>query len=205
MIRRPLFPILGLIFSLLLTGCPKKVIRVPPPEVPSVENPLAALVETFSAAETLQARASIRIDTLKNDEETTYRLQGNVFYQKPGMLRIYGYLPFPLPMDLFDALYREDQFFLLIPSEKRAYTGEVSDFKDLIRKADVRITTDKPEGNVVPDRIRIVIVDKKTTIDIRLKEVELDRPLTENIFQWTVPEGVEVRPLAQLMGGRPPN
>jgi outer membrane lipoprotein-sorting protein len=132
-------------------------------------------------------------------------LQGNVFYQKPGMLRIYGYLPFPLPMDLFDALYREDQFFLLIPSEKRAYTGEVSDFKDLIRKADVRITTDKPEGNVVPDRIRIVIVDKKTTIDIRLKEVELDRPLTENIFQWTVPEGVEVRPLAQLMGGRPPN
>jgi outer membrane lipoprotein-sorting protein len=205
MLRRFSFPILGLFLSLLLTGCPKTLVRVPPPEVPSVENPLAALVETFSAAETLQARASIRIDTLEKNEETTYRLQGNVFYQKPGMLRVYGYLPFPLAMNLFDALYREDQFFLLIPSEKRAYTGEVSDFKDLIRKADVRITTDKPEGNVVPDRIRIVVVDKKTTIDIRLRDVELDRPLTEDIFQWTVPEGVEVRPLAQLMRGRPPN
>ena len=184
---------------------PSKSFRVPPPEIPPVENPLAALVEAFSAAETLQAKASIRIDTLRKDEEMTYRLQGNVFYQKPGMLRVYGYLPFPLAMDLFDALYRDNQFFLLVPFEKRAYTGEVSEFKDLITKADIRITTEKPEGNAVPNRIRIVIVDKKTTIDIRLREVELDKGITEDVFQWTLPEGIEVRPLAQLMRRRPPN
>jgi len=205
MTRMCLFPILGLILCLLLIGCPKKVVRVPPPEIPSVENPLAALVEAFSAAETLQAKASIRIDTLTKDEEMNYRLQGNVYYQKPGMLRVYGYLPFPLAMDLFDALYRENKFFLLIPSEKRAYNGEVSDFKDLIMKADVRITTEKPEGNVVPNRIRVAIVDKKTTIEIRLRDVELDKPLTEDIFQWIVPEGIEVRPLDQLIRRRPPN
>jgi outer membrane lipoprotein-sorting protein len=205
MIRRSLFPILGLILCLLLTGCPKQVVRVPPPEIPRVENPLATLVEAFSAADTLQAKASIRIDTLRKDEEITYRLQGNVFYQKPGMLRVYGYLPFPLAMDLFDALYRDNQFFLLVPFEKRAYTGEVSEFKDLITKADIRISTEKPEGNAVPNRIRVVIVDKKTTIDIRLRELELDRTITEDVFQWTLPEGIEVRPLAQLMRRRPPN
>lgn len=205
MIRRSFIPILGLALCLLLTGCPKQVVRVPPPEVPPVDNPLAAVVEAFSAAETLQAKASIRIDTVRKDEEMTFRLQGNVFYQKPGMLRVYGYLPFPLAMDLFDALYRENQFFLLIPSEKRAYTGEMSDFKDLILKADVRITTEKPEGSAVPNRIRVVVVDKKTTIDIRLREIELDRAITEDVFQWTVPDGVDVRPLVQLIRRRAPN
>jgi outer membrane lipoprotein-sorting protein len=205
MSRRSLFPILGLILCLFLIGCPKKVIRVPPPEIPPAENPLATLVEAFSAAETLQAKASIRIDTLGKDEEMTYRLQGNVFYQKPGMLRVYGYLPFPLPMDLFDALYRDATFFLLIPSERRAYTGEVSEFKDLITKADIRITIERPAGDAVPNRIRIAIVDKKSTVDIRLRDVELDKPLTEDIFQWNVPEGIEVRPLAQLIRRRPPN
>ena len=205
MTRRPLFLILGLILCLLLIGCPKKVVRVPPPEIPPVENPLAALVEAFSAAETLQAKASIRIDTLGKKEEMTYRLQGNVFCQKPGMLRVYGYLPFPLAMDLFDALYRENKFFLLIPSERKAYTGEVSEFKDLLTKADIRITTEKPEGSVVPNRIRVAIVDKKTTIEIRLRDVELDKPLAEDLFQWSVPEGIEVRPLAQLIRSKPPN
>ena len=199
------FPILGLVFCLFFIGCPKKVVRVPPPDIPSVENPLAALVEAFSAAETLQAKASIRIDTVREGEEINYRLQGNVFCQKPGMLRVYGYHPFPLAMDLFDALYRENKFFLLIPFEKRAYTGEVSEFKDLITKADIRIITEKPEGNAVPNRIRIVIVDQKTTIDIRLREIELDKALTEDIFQWIVPEGIEVKPLAQFIRRRPPN
>ena len=63
-----------------------------------------------------------------------FLLNGFVLYQKPDQLRILGY-PFPLGMGLFDALYRNGEFFLLIPFQKRAYTGEVSEFEDLIEKA----------------------------------------------------------------------
>jgi outer membrane lipoprotein-sorting protein len=204
MIPKTLMVLVGSILaSLLLTGCPKKMVRVPPPPMPRAENPLETLLEAFSTAQTLQAKASIRIDTVSKGEEMNYRIQGIVFYKKPGTLRVLGYNPFPLPMDLFDALYEEGEFFLLVPFQKKAYTGEVSEFKDLIKKSDIRMAAEKSDAHGVPDRIRIDIVEKKTSIDIRLREVQLNVPLPEDSFAWTVPEGVEVRPLDQLIRRKP--
>ena len=173
--------------------------KVPPLETPPVTNPIGTVLEAFSAAETLQAKASIRIDTERKGEKLNYRLQGIVFYQRPDKLRVYGYHPFPLPMDLFDALYRDGEFFLFIPMDNRAYAGEIRQFADLIEKTDVRIATEKAGASDIPDRIRIEVAEPKTRIEILLREAAVNVPLPEDSFQWQAPQGVELRPLTQLL------
>ena len=60
-----------LMLSLFLSGCPKKLVKVPPLGGPPLENPIAELVAAFSSAETLQSKASIRIDAIQKGEEVS--------------------------------------------------------------------------------------------------------------------------------------
>jgi len=202
MIRKQCFFILGFfLLGLILSGCPKKIPR-PPIEKPPFENPMVKLLEAFSAAESLQARASIRIDTVRMGQDINLPpLNGAILYQRPGRIRILGY--HPLGTGLFDALYRDGEFFLLIPLQKKAYTGELSQFEDLLEKAGpIEVFSEKPEGSEIPNRIRIQLVEKKTRIDLRLKEISVNSSLPEDSFQWIVPEGVEVKPISQLLKRR---
>ena len=186
-----------LLMGLFISGCPKRIPE-PIPEKPSFENPIVKILDAFSPAESLQSRASIRIETVRNGEEMNFLLNGFLLYQKPNQLRILGY--HPLGMGLFDAIYRDGEFFLLIPFQKRAYTGEVSEFEDLIEKTGpIEVTSEKPEGSEIPNRIRIHVVEKETRIELRLKEISINSSLPEDSFRWSVPEGVEVKPLAQLL------
>jgi outer membrane lipoprotein-sorting protein len=43
------------------------------------------------------------------------------------------------------------------------------------------------------------VIEKETRIDIRLKDPSINSSLPEDSFRWVVPEGVEVKPLAQLL------
>jgi len=195
MIRKPfVYFSLTLILAFVLWGCPKKVVVTPP----TIENPIAKILESFSPVESLQARTSMRVDIVRNGEEMNFLLNGNLLYQRPNRLRLLGY--HPLGMGLFDAIYLDGEFFLLIPFQKRAYTGEVSEFEDLIEKAGpIEIQLEKPEGSEIPHRIRINVIEKETRIDIRLKNPSINASLPEDSFQWVVPEGVEVKPLAELL------
>ncbi len=75
MVRKCWFIILSLfLLGLFLSGCPKKVVKIPPVEAPPVENPIGKLLEAFSSAETLQAKASIRLDTVRKGEELKFLL-----------------------------------------------------------------------------------------------------------------------------------
>jgi outer membrane lipoprotein-sorting protein len=201
MIRRPWFVILNLfLLVLLLSGCPKKVARIPYIEGPPVKDPMAKLLETFSSADSLQAKASIRLDTVRKGEQLKFLLNGVVLYEKPDKLRILGYHPFG--MGVFDALYRGGEFFLFSPLQNRAYTGEISEFGDLMAKANIKIATEKPEGSEIPNRIRFEIPQKDTRVDVKLKEISINQSLPNDAFQWVVPEGVDVRPLAQFLKGK---
>lgn len=201
MIRKPWLIILSLfLLGLFISGCPKKLEKILPIEVPPVENPIGKLLEAFSSAESLQARASIRIDTVRRGEEMNFLLNGFVLYQRPDKLRILGYHPFG--MGVFDALYRGGEFFLLSPLQRKAYTGKISEFGDLIAKAEILISAEKTEDSEVPNRIRIEMSEKKIRVDLRLKEIFLNSSLPEDTFQWVVPEGVEVKPLAQFLKGK---
>ena len=201
MTRKTCFSILGLlVLALLLSGCPKKLVKVPPLGGPPLENPIAELVAAFSSVETLQGKASIRIDAIQKGEEVNFRLNGVVSYQKPERLRIFGYHPFPLPMDLFDALYEKGKFLLLIPAHETVYTGEISEFDNFMKGTEVRMSIEKMDGSEVPNRIRIDLVAEKVKIEIRLKDISLNTSLPEDSFQWTIPEGIRIRPLAQLRG-----
>jgi len=202
MIRRRCFFMLGFfLLGLLLSGCPKKIPKPLIIEKPPLENPMVKLLETFSAAESLQARASIRIDTVRSGEEMKFLLNGFILYQKPDRFRLLGY--HPLGMGLFDALCKNGEFFLLIPLQKRAYTGEILKADDLIEKAGpIEVFSERPEGSEIPNRIRIELVEKKTRIDLRLKEISVNSSLPDDSFQWVVPEGVEVEPLAKLLRKR---
>jgi outer membrane lipoprotein-sorting protein len=185
---------------LFLSGCPKKVAKIPSIEAPPVKDPMATLLEAFSSAESLQAKASIRLDTVRKGEELKFLLNGIVLYEKPDKLRILGYHPFG--MGVFDALYRGGEFFLFSPLQNRAYTGEISEFGDLIAKANIRISTEKPEGSEVPNRIRIEMPEKETRVDVKLKEISVNQSLPKDAFQWVAPEGVEIKPLAQFLKGK---
>jgi len=198
MVRKSFISVLlVLLISLFLWGCPKRPPEIRP-EKPPIVNPIVKILEAFSPAESLQSRASIRIDVVRNGEEMNFLLNGFVLYQKPDQLRILGY--HPLGMGLFDALYRNGEFFLLVIPQKRAYTGEVSQFEGLFEKAGpVEVYSEKPEGSQVPTRIRIHVVEKETRIELRLKEISINSSLPEGTFQWSVPEGVEVKPLTQLL------
>jgi len=201
MVRKSWFVILSLLLLvLLLSGCPKKVARIPSIEAPPVKDPMAKLLEAFSSAETLQAKASIRLDTVRKGDELKFLLNGVVLYEKPDRLRILGYHPFG--MGVFDALYRGGEFVLFSPLQNRAYTGEISEFGDLIAKANVRISAEKPEGSDVPDRIRIEMPEKETRLDVKLKEISINQPLPKDAFQWVPPEGVEIKSLAQFLKGK---
>ena len=201
MIRRPWFLISSLFLMLLfLSGCPKKLAKIPSFEAPPAKDPVAKLLESFSAAESLQAKASIRLDTVRKGEELKFLLNGVIFYEKPDKLRILGYHPFG--MGVFDVLYRGGEFLLFSPLQNRAYTGEVSEFGDLISKANIKVSAEKPEGSDVPDRIRIEMPEKDTRLDLKLKEISINQPLPADAFQWVAPEGVDVRPLAQFLKGK---
>ncbi|HXX36137.1 MAG TPA: hypothetical protein VEM15_16835 [Thermodesulfobacteriota bacterium] len=189
-----------MILSLFLSGCPKKMVRIPSIEAPPVKDPVAQLLEAFSSVESLQAKASIRVDTVRKGQEYRFLLNGLVYFEKPDKLRILGYHPFG--MGVFDILYRSGEFLVFSPLQNRAYTGEVSQFGDLIAKADIRISTEKPEGSEVPNRIRIEMPEKETRLDMKLKEISVNQPLPENSFEWDVPEGVEIKPLAQFLKGK---
>jgi len=199
MIRKRCFFILGfLLLGIFLSGCPKKIPEPVIIEKPTIENPIGKLLETFSFAESLQAKASIRIDTVRSGEEMKFLLNGFILYQKPDRFRLLGY--HPLGMGLFDALYKNGEFFLLIPLQKRAYTGEILKTDDLIEKTGpIEVFSEKPEGSEIPNRIRIELIEKETRIDLRLKEISVNSSLPEDSFQWVVPEGVEVEPLAKLL------
>lgn len=199
MIRKRWFFILGfLLLGVLLSGCPKKIPEPVIIEKPTIENPIGKLLETFSFAESLQAKASIRIDTVRSGEEMKFLLNGFILYQKPDRFRLLGY--HPLGMGLFDALYKNGEFFLLIPLQKRAYTGEILRADDLIEKTGpIEVFSEKPEGSEIPNRIRIELIEKETRIDLRLREISVNSSLPEDSFQWVVPEGVEVEPLAKLL------
>jgi len=199
MIRKRWFFILGfLLLGILLSGCPKKI---PVPviiEKPPIENPIVKLLDAFSFAESLQAKASIRIDTVRSGQEMKFLLNGFILYQKPDRFRLLGY--HPLGMGLFDALYKNGEFFLLIPLQKRAYTGEILKADDLIEKAGpIEVFSERPEGSEIPNRIRIELVEKETRIDLRLREISVNSSLPEDSFQWVVPEGVEIEPLMKLL------
>jgi outer membrane lipoprotein-sorting protein len=201
MIRKPWFMILNLfLLVFFLSGCPKKVVRIPSIEAPPVKDPVAKLLEAFSSAESLKANASIRLDTVRKGEELKILLNGVVLYEKPDKLRILGYHPFG--MGVFDALYRGGEFFLLSPLQNKAYTGEISEFGDLIAKANIKISTERPEGSDIPNRIRIEMPEKETRVDLKLKEISINQLLPEDAFQWIVPEGVEIKPLAQFLKGK---
>ena len=201
MVRKPWFAILSLFLMILfLSGCPKKITKIPPIEAPPVMDPVAKLLEAFSATESLQAKASIRVDTVRKGEELKFLLNGIVLYEKPDKLRILGYHPFG--MGVFDVLYRGGQFFVFSPLQNRAYTGEISEFADLIAKANIKISAEKPEGSEVPDRIRIEMPEKETRLDMKLKEISVNRSLPNNAFEWVAPDGVEIRPLSQFLKGK---
>lgn len=185
------------ILSIFLWGCPKRI-EVPPVEKPPFINPIVKLLDAFSSVESFQAKASIRIDTVREGEEIKFLLNGFLIYQRPDKLRLLGY--HPLGMGLFDALLRNGEFFLLIPSQKKAYTGEISQYEDLIEKAGpIEISTERDEGGEVPNRIRIVIVEKEISIELKLKNISIDPGLRDDSFQWEIPEGVEVRSLDRIL------
>ena len=190
-----------ILLGVFLTGCPKKVVKMPPVELPPVKNPVNMLLDTFSVADNFQSRASIRFETVTKGERLNFLLNGSVLFQKPDRLRILGYHPFG--MELFDALYRDGQFFLLNTPEKKAYTGEIQEFEDLIEKARVQISTETPPGTLIPNRIRIGVQENQTRIDLRLKEILVNGSLPEDAFRWYVPEGVQVMPLARLVRKNP--
>jgi outer membrane lipoprotein-sorting protein len=201
MVRKPWFVILSLfLLVLLLSGCPKKIARIPSIEAPPVMDPMAKLLEAFSSAETLQAKASIRLDTVRKGEELKFLLNGIVLYERPDKLRILGYHPFG--MGVFDALYKGGEFVLFSPLQNRAYTGEISEFGNLIARANVKVSAEKPEGKDIPDRIRIEMPEKETRLEVKLKEVTVNQPLPKDAFQWVPPEGVEIRSLAQFLKGK---
>lgn len=200
MIQKRYLLVLGfLLLGLFLFGCPKKIPKPVIIEKPPLESPMAKLLAIFSFSESLQARASIRIDAMKNGQEINFPpFNGFILYQRPDRLRLLGY--HPLGMGLFDALYKNGEFFLLIPLQKRAYTGEIFQADDLIEKVGpIEIFSERQEGSENPNRIRIEMPEKEIHIDLKLKEISLNSSLPEDAFEWMIPEGVEVEPLDKLL------
>lgn len=197
--KRHFYTLCLLLLSLLLWGCPKRV-EIIPPEKPPFENPIVKLLQTFSPAESLQARASIRLETVRDGEEMNFLLNGFLLYQKPDKFRLLGY--HPLGMGIFDALYRNGEFFVLIPLQKKAYTGVLSQYEEVMAKVgEIRISSEKNEGSEIPHYIQIELVDKETRIELKLKGISMNPFLPETSFQWSVPEGVEVRSIERLLRG----
>ncbi len=200
MARRPDLSMLTLLLlPMLLYGCPKKV-EILPPERPPYEDPILKLLKSFSPVESLQARTTIRIETVRDGEELNFLLNGFLLYQKPDHLRLLGF--HPLGMGLFDALYRNGELFLLIPPQRKAYIGEVARLEEVMAKiGEIRVSTEKSEGGEIPYRIQIEVAEKETRIELRLRGISTNIPLPQEAFWWELPEGVEVRSMERLLRG----
>ena len=190
-----------LLAGFVLTGCPKRPpAPAPPIERPPFANPIDQILGILSFADTLQAKTSIRIDLVRNGEKQFFALNGSIFYQKPDKLRLLGY--HPLGMGLFDALYRDGDFSILIPLQKTAFTGAMSQYEDVLKKAgEIQVTFSKNDLRDIPDRIRINLVEKEIEIDLHLKQMQVNQPLPDDAFLWILPEGAVERPLSDLLRG----
>lgn len=204
MVRRPCLPLFALVLvGALVCGCPKRVMKLPSVEAPPARNPMAVLLEAYSGIEAFQSNASVRIEAMRKGGVETYLLNGFILYQKPDKLRILGY--HPMGMGLFDALYVKGDFFVLSVLQKRAYTGNVSEFEDLMERTSIRISAEKLGETPVPNMIRVSLDERRARVEIRLKEITIESSLPADSFDWEVPAGVEVRPLKALLRGKNPS
>ena len=136
---------------------------------------------------------------VRDGEKQFYLLNGFVLYQRPDKLRILGYHPLGM---VFDALYRNGGFFLLIPLREDGFYRRGFEFEDaMVKVGEIRVNSGKDEMRNIPNRIRIHIVEKEIEIDLRLKEIQVNQELPEDAFQWSLPEGVQERPLSGLLRG----
>jgi outer membrane lipoprotein-sorting protein len=44
--------------------------------------------------------------------------------------------------------------------------------------------------------------EKETRLDVKLKEISVNRSLPNNAFEWVAPDGVEIKPLSQFLKGK---
>lgn len=200
-IKFPLCLISVLLGVLFLGGCPKRPPEIIQPEKPAQINPIEKILREFSPVDSFQARTSIRVEVERGGDEVKLLLDGILLFQKPDRLRIIGY--HPLGISVFDTLYQNNQLFIFIPIQKKAYEGSVSQFEDMIEKAgDIMITAQKEEDGDLPDQIIIEALDMGIRIWLRLKDKILNPVFHEETFKWSLPEGVEVRSIARFLRKR---
>ncbi len=197
-IRSPFYFLPIILVTIFLSGCPKKPPEILPPEKPPFVNPMEKILKEFSSVDSFQARTSIRVELERDGEERRFLLDGILLFRKPDQLRILGY--HPLGISIFDALYQNNQLAIFIPFQKRAYEGDISHFEDLIEKAgDITVIAQREEDAEVPTQIMIEALDMGARILLRLKDISLNPIFGEETFRWSLPEGVEIRPIARLL------
>lgn len=113
-------------FSLLLASCATTPpIPEAPPQRVTAERLTLLLNEREAALRSMKGlfRASLKGPGIPFSPP----LEGAVYYQRPGAMRLRGFTPFG--GELFDFMLGQDRFRLKVPSEKKEYAGRLKDLE----------------------------------------------------------------------------
>ena len=163
------------------------MVRIPSVEAPPVKDPVAQLLDAFSAVASLQAKASIRVDTVRKGQEYRFlltessTLKNRISFASWVITRSEWVclISFTgVANSSFSVPYRTE------PIPERFPSLQIS-----LRRRILRFLQEKPEGSEVPNRIRIEMPEKETRLDMKLKEISVNQPLPENLFEWEAPGG----------------
>ncbi len=125
-INGPVFSFLILHFALHLASCATAPpIPEAPPQTVTAERLTQLLHEREEALRTMKGlfRASLKGPGIPFSPP----LEGAVYYQRPGAMRLRGFTPFG--GELFDFMLGQERFRLKVPSEKKEYAGRLAELE----------------------------------------------------------------------------
>jgi len=169
-----------------LTGCFVHVRRVPKAELPktvlsATPDQLSQLInERYEKIHSLTAQVTFQVTEggeLKGKEKTITPFSGYIVMQRPGDVRVIGYLPV-VHMPAFDMASDGKNFTMLIPPKDRAYIGS----NQVTRPSKNPIENMRPDiffdslliKPIQPDDLRVMTSETKTVVPAKPKHLLIE-------------------------------
>jgi hypothetical protein len=187
--------VIVIIMLALTAGCmPKRIPEDRGERIP-LSQVLTQTLKRYEGVNTLQSRLFVQLDL----RDEYYVLQGVLLYERPARLRLRLTTNFGVTVG--EVIYNEGLIYILLPSEEKIFRGWIEEGENPKAETLFLIMAYNDDEEIeelgFPTRISGEGEGMEIWFDIKLKDPQVDLPLTEDAF---IPPtgGWEIHPLEDL-------